>query len=101
MPADNAADEKQVKRRGRRAKDQEEQELSDLRAILGNSAGRRFLWAELSRRNVFSTAFHTDSLVFAHNEGLRSAGVDLMTRIIEADPAAWILMQQEATQARV
>ncbi len=92
----NAADPAQVKKRARKAKDREEQEASDLRAILGNAAGRRFLWAELARRRVFATAFHTDGMVFAHNEGMRAAGVDLMTRIIETDPAAWILMQQEA-----
>jgi hypothetical protein len=93
---DNAADPAQVKARKRKAKDREDQEEADFRAILSTEHGRRFLWAELGRRNVWRTAFHTDALVFAHNEGLRAAGVDLMTRIIEADPQAWILMQQEA-----
>lgn len=96
---DNAADPEQVKKRARKAKDREDQERADLQFLLSNPAGRRFLWGELSRRRVFASAFHTDALVFAHNEGMRSAGVDLMTRIIDVDPKAWVLMQQEAANA--
>jgi hypothetical protein len=96
---DNAADAKQVKTRARKAKDAEDQQADDLRALLAAPFGRRFLWAELARRNVFKTAFHPEALIFAHNEGLRSAGVALMHLIIETDPAAWILMQQEAAQS--
>jgi hypothetical protein len=98
---DNAADPVAVKKRGRKAKQREEQEADDLRAILGNAGGRRFLWAELSRRRVFQTAFHTDAMVFAHNEGRRSSGVELMTLIIETDPKAWMLMQQEAASTEL
>lgn len=96
---DNAIDPKQVKARNRKAKDREDQETEDLRSILSTEHGRRFLWTELSRCRVFQTAFHSEQLVFAHNEGRRSAGVELMARIIETDAKAWILMQQEATQA--
>lgn len=95
---DNAADENQVKARRRRAKEREQQEVDDLRSLLSLPSGRRFMWAELARRNVFKTSFHTDQLVFAHNEGLRSSGIALMHMIIDTDPQAWILMQQEAAQ---
>jgi hypothetical protein len=101
VPNDNAADPKQVKARGRKAKDREEQEEADLRALLSTDYGRRFLWAELARRRVFATGFHTDAMVFAHNEGRRASGVELMTLIIETDPKAWILMQQEAAAAEL
>ena len=86
-------------KRGRKAKDAEEQAASDLRFLLSTEAGRRFLWAELARCRVFHTSFHTEQLVFAHNEGRRSAGVELMVRVIETDPKAWLLMQQEAAAA--
>lgn len=93
---DNAADEKQVRNRGRKAKDREEQQEADLLAVLATPAGRRLLWDQIGRCRVFVTSFHTEALVFAHNEGRRAAGVELMTRIIEIDPKAWLLMQQEA-----
>lgn len=96
---DNAIDPAQVKKRNRKAKDQETQDTADLLAILGTEHGRRFLWAELARCRVFMTAFHVEQLVFAHNEGRRSAGVELMARIIETDPQAWIVMQQEAARS--
>ena len=98
---DNAADPVAVKRRGRKAKLAEEQARDDLLFLLGNPAGRRFLWGELARCQVFRTSFHVDQLVFAHNEGRRSSGVELMARIIETDPKAWILMQQEAAAAEL
>lgn len=95
----NAADPKQVRARGLKEKRQEEQELEDLRELLNLPAGRRFLWRQLERCAVWKTSFHPSGQVFAANEGRRGVGVELMTQIIEADPQAWIALQQERLDA--
>lgn len=98
-PVYNAADPKAVKERGRKEKHAEEQARDDLRELLRLPAGRRFLWNHLATCAVWQTSFHPSGQQFAHNEGRRSVGVELMTRIIEADPQAWIDLQQERLDA--
>lgn len=95
----NAANPAQVRDRGRKQKREEEQELDDLRELLKLPAGQRFLWRMLKTCRVWETSFHPSGQLFAANEGRRGVGVELMTQIIEADPQAWIALQQERLDA--
>jgi hypothetical protein len=95
----NAADPKKVRDRKRKEQDQDAQALEDLREMLRQPFGRRFLWNMLASCDVWKTSFHPSGQQFAANEGRRGVGVELMTQIIEADPQAWIDMQQERLNA--
>ncbi|HXH24035.1 MAG TPA: hypothetical protein VNI78_02225 [Vicinamibacterales bacterium] len=91
----NAADPKAVKERKRKEKREDEQAQEDLRELLRHPFGRRHLWRMLQKCHVWRSSFHPSGQQFAANEGRRSVGVELMSEIIEADPQAWIDMQQE------
>lgn len=95
----NAANPAQVRDRGRKQKHEEEQELVDLRELLKLPAAQRFLWRQLEKCHVWASSFHPSGQVFAANEGRRGVGVELMTQIIEADPQAWIDLQQQRLDA--
>lgn len=95
----NAADPSQVRERGRKDKREIEKAQDDLRAVLALPQGRRFLWRLLATCGTNKSSFHPSGQVFAHNEGRRSVGVEVMVDIIEADPQAWIGMQQERLDA--
>lgn len=90
----NAADPKAVKNRARKEQIADDQAVEDLRWLLRTEVGKRVLWRQLEACAVWSTSFNPNGQQFAHNEGRRSVGVELMARIVEADPQAWIDMQQ-------
>lgn len=95
VPLDTG-DVEQVK--GRKRKDQilREQRANDLRSIMSVPHGRRFLWEHIGSCGVFRSAFNSDALVMAFNEGSREIGLKLYVELLEADPKGCVLMQQEA-----
>lgn len=95
----NAADPKAVNERKRKDKRTDERAQDDLRAVLALPAGRRLLWRLLETCGTWKSSFHTSGQIFACNEGRRGVGVEMMAAIAEADPQAWIDMQQERLDA--
>lgn len=97
----NAADPKAVRESGRKEKRREQQAEDDLRALLQQPAGRRFLMRLIAQKcHTFQTSYHPSGQQFAANEGRRGVGVELMTEIMALDPEAWITMlREQATQA--
>ena len=92
----NAADPEQVGKAGKSEQFQREQELNDLRAVIGEPAGRRVCWRLLGMMGVFETGFSTDALEMAYRAGRRDIGLGLLAEIGEANPEAWLTMQIEA-----
>lgn len=74
-------------------------ELADLRTFVSTAAGRRFLWALISRTGVFASAFDTEALRMAFIEGRRSVGVDLLQMLQVKVPEGYLAMVQEAAKA--
>jgi hypothetical protein len=92
----NAADPKQVKNAGQREKALRRQELAELRWVLSDRRGRRFLWKHLSTCGIYTTPYHPSGSTVYHNVGRGDVGRELLAQILEADQAAYLLMQQEA-----
>jgi hypothetical protein len=92
----NAADPRQVKDAGRKAKRAREEELQDLAALLGTEPGRRVLWRVLSYCGLFGEVFAADSHLMAFNAGVRNVGLFLHAEISAADEMAFFLMMKEA-----
>lgn len=92
----NAGDETQVKGRKRKAELARENELNDLRAVMGTEAGRRFIWRLLGITGIHRTSFNTNALTMAKDEGQRNVGLTIEAEVLEADTKAYLTMQQEA-----
>ena len=91
----NAADPKQVKRAGRRDKERAKRAEADLRWVLSDPRGRRFLWQLLGDAGIFRTSFTGNSETF-FREGMRNLGLQVFTKIHEVAPDLYLEMAQEA-----
>lgn len=91
----NAADPEQVKQAAQKEKTGRARDLNDLRAVLAMREGRRYTWRQLSDCGVFRSSFTGNSTTF-FNEGRRDVGLRLLADVMEAQPEAFLLMQQEA-----
>lgn len=96
----NAADGNQVRsaeQRGRRRERTDSQELLDLLQL---PAFRRYVWRQLNRAPIFEGGMAAPD-VLAYEQGKRSIGVAMLREVMEADLAAFPLMQREAQEQEV
>lgn len=91
----NVADRDQVRKASKKATREREEELRDVRQLLGMPWGRRFLWRYLSLCGVFQSSWEPSARIH-FNEGRRDVGLRLWADITEADPEALIRMMLEA-----
>lgn len=75
---------------------QRSQELEDLKWVMSDARGRRFVWRLLSQARVFHASFTGEALSSAFNEGARSAGLKQLADIHEACPQQYLVMTKEA-----
>lgn len=69
--------------------------IEDLRKILHEEWGRRYLWRLLSFCRVMDRSMDRDSHVMAFREGQRDIGMRLMNDIDEAEITAYNTMRME------
>ena len=93
----NAADNAQVQAAGSKAKQQRDQELADIKAVLAIPGGRRFLWRLLKKCKVFETIWHPSALIH-YNSGQQDIGHYVQGEIVDASEEAYLQMMQEAKQ---
>lgn len=93
----NAADPAQVKQAGRRARSRRVQELVDLRAVLALPEGRRLLWRLLQHAGVFRSVWESSAKIH-YNAGRQDFGHFIMVDVMEAQPEAYLQMQQESRE---
>jgi hypothetical protein len=95
----NAGDEEQVGKKSRAAKASDRQALEDIRFVMGDARGRRFVWSMLARCGVYRSSYlagrgQTEATAF--HEGERNVGLHILATISAAAPKAYLAMQQEA-----
>lgn len=85
----NAGDEDDVRVREKADKDARNQELDDVRQIVGTKAGQRFVNRMLAQCGVYRISYtgNAEQAVFA--EGQRNIGLMLLADLEEADPDAF------------
>lgn len=91
----NASDASQVKRAARLEADGEEQKRARLQAVLQTPHGRAAMWDLLESAGVFRSIYHASALIH-YNAGRQDFGHELMARLLEADEAGYLVMEQEA-----
>ena len=70
----------------------EDKDAEDMRSLLKEKWGRRFVWRFLSKAGVFSQSFNADASIMAFNEGRRSIGLTLLSQVMEINPEAYLQM---------
>ena len=56
-------------------------EIDDMKWLMSNKRGRRFVCRLLERAGVWRISFNTNALTMAFNEGQRNEGLRLMSQI--------------------
>lgn len=92
----NAADAEQVGKATRTEQFQRDEELADLKHVIGTPMGRRVIWRLLSRAGAFRSTYDDHASRMAYNAGQQDVGHFILAEVSEADPEAWMLMQIEA-----
>lgn len=79
----------------RHTRDDDIVQREELNKILGSPNGRRLFWGLLSDAGVFQNPHSGNALDSAFNAGRMQMGHLILTRITDADPEAFIKMQQD------
>lgn len=90
----NAGDPRQVRRAGQAERLRRTDELNDLREVLSNVAGRRFIWRLMERCKTFESVWHPSALVH-YQAGEQDVGHWLMAEINETSRKLFFQMIQE------
>lgn len=94
-PLDLAGQERTAARSAEEERLAREKEVSDLRWVMSNKQGRRFMWRLLGRAGIYQSSFSSDSAVMAFNEGNRNAGLQQLNDIMEVCPERYAEMMNE------
>jgi len=85
-----------VARRETIARARQRQADDDLAGLMGEAAGRRFVWSVLTRAGLYRSSLAATPELTAFNEGRRDTGLCLLADLIRVCPAAYARMQREA-----
>lgn len=94
----NAGDPAQVAKTARKAKAEKRNAENDLRFIMDDERGRRFMWGLLSRCGIYRNSYLAGRGVpeaTAFYEGERNIGLQLIAEVMAAAPRAYEAMQKE------
>lgn len=81
-----------------RARQAHDLEVDDLKWLLSNKRGRRFVLRLLERAGVWRLSFSTNAATMAFNEGTRNEGLRLMAQITTHCPDRYIEMLKESKE---
>lgn len=73
-------------------------ERADIEWLMSEKQGRRIVWRLLDEAGVFRTVFSESAQRMAFNEGLRNTGLQLLDKVMEFCPDAYMQMTREAKQ---
>ena len=97
----DVGDKAQVKEQKITKKMFRDQELAELKDLLSLYSGRAFVWRILEWCGIYDISFsgeHTELTNF--KEGMRNIGLMLRVECFEADPTAYMTMQDEAQKRK-
>lgn len=94
----NAGDSRQVKDGKIKEEIRRDDELNDLRSILSNKEGRRFVWGLLTQCGVFKVSYVGNANDTIFNEGKRNIGLKLLQDVTTANPDLYLKMAKESEE---
>lgn len=97
-PTDIQAQERAHAESRERNERTEKLEIEDLKWVMSNKRGRRFVFRLLERAGVFRLSFNTNALSMAFNEGQRNEGLRLTAQIHAECPDRYTEMLKESKE---
>lgn len=73
-------------------------EIDDVKWLMSNKRGRRFMARPLERAGVWRLSFNTNALTMAFNEGTRNEGLRLLAQIAAHCPDRYTEMLKESKE---
>lgn len=73
-------------------------EIDDMKWLMSNKRGRRFVARLLERAGVWRLSFNTNTLTMAFNEGTRNEGLRLLAQITAHCPDRYTEMLKESKE---
>lgn len=100
-PTDLTLDDATREEAGRKAARDAKLAIDDLRWVMSNKRGRRFVYRLLEQSRVFQLSFvYGDPHATSFNEGLRNVGLQTFVELHEHAPESYALMLSEHHHAR-
>ena len=90
----NAANPKNVQAKNRRERRAQERKASDLRWVMSEPQGRRFIWGLLT--NINKSTFDLNPSLAALKEGSRNKELEIQAAVLELCPDLYLKAQAEA-----
>lgn len=90
-------DEDLVKKRERLERLEAQRASHDLKWLMGDPRGRRFVWALLCEARIFDVAFEPDHHRSYYKAGLRASGTKMYAKLQAEHPDLLSLAQRENT----
>ena len=72
-----------------------EQEIDDVKWLMGSKRGRRIVWRQLTRAAVFRTSYSNVAMEMARDEGRKQEGYRLLALVHAAAPNLYPTMVVE------
>lgn len=69
---------------------------ADLRWVLSDPRGRRFLWETMGRFKLNEQTYSPNNSEHCFNSGMRNAGLYLLSEVMRVSPENYLLAQEEA-----
>ena len=98
-PTDTAGQAQAAADRAERDKRNAELETGDLKWLMSDKRGRRFVCGLLERAGVWRSSFNTNGLVMAFAEGSRNEGLRLLANVTAHCPERYADMLRESKEA--
>jgi hypothetical protein len=76
-------------------------QLAELRDLLADVRVRKLLWRIMEAGAMFSDPWNPNALTMARSTGQASGARYILKEILEANPEAWIVMQQDAYRSQI
>lgn len=73
-------------------------EIEDLKWVMSNRRGRRFVHGLLERGGAFRLSFHTNALTMSFNEGSRNEALRLIGHLTKHSPDLYMQMLKEHSE---
>jgi hypothetical protein len=92
----SAANRKDVRRLEKQAKLDERARQETIRALMGTTQGRQWVFERLTASHIFASSFSLDPLQMAFKEGERNSGLQLLNDVMAISPDEYVMMMREA-----
>jgi hypothetical protein len=94
-PLDTRGQELAKAERAARDRLQRDEEVGDIKWLMGGKRGRRIVWRLLEQSGVFRLSFNTNAMQMAFAEGNRNFGNRTLTQIHAHCPELYLTMVEE------